>query len=78
MTIGRLLQAYRGGHRGATGWWVHIRFDEDVVAAIKTIPSGLRAWDEEKERWWISEEAEDELLRILPGLEAYRAQGSLL
>jgi hypothetical protein len=74
-----LLQAYRGGHNGRPGWWIHIEYDEAVVEALKdAVPAYDRAWDEAEKRWWVALEAEAEALRVVPSLEAYRAQGSLL
>ena len=77
----RLLQAYRGGQLGtcAPGWWVHLDYDPDGVAELKaTIPERYRDWDPDHQRWWVSEAVEAELLRVVPGLAAFKNQRALL
>ena len=75
----KIHQAYRGGHNGAAGWWIHLEYSEDGVERLKaTIPASKRSWDEEQKRWWIALECEDAAVKVVPGLEAYRRQGSLL
>lgn len=73
-----LQQAYRGGYNGRPGWWVAFAYSEAGVEAIKGIAASERAWDEEQKRWWVALEAEEQLLEIAPGLEAYKKQGALL
>jgi hypothetical protein len=78
-TKAHLRNAYRGGFRGRSGWWLVIEYDESVIERLKqAIPSDMRTWDEEQKRWWVALEAEDKALSVIPGLEAYRAQGALL
>ena len=72
-----LQQAYRGGSEGARGWWLHFAYDEELVAKIKTIHLRYRAWDEDKKRWWISDEKADEVATWLPGFKAFLRQPSL-
>ena len=75
----RVTQAYRGGHGGRAGWWVHTAFDEDGVGALKAaVPASQRTWDDGDKRWWLADEAVDAALAVVPGLAAYRAQGALL
>ena len=76
-----LQQAYRGGcaDRTGQGWWLHFDYDEVLIDRLKAaIRPALRAWDEEQKRWWISVEAENSLLGLIPALEAYMRQGNLL
>ena len=75
----KIHQAYRGGHNGRAGWWLHIEYDPEGVERLKsTIPASKRTWDEERKQWWIALECEDLAVKVVPGLEAYRRQGSLL
>lgn len=75
----RLHQAYRGGYMGRPGWWLHLEYSQDGVEALKTIVSPYeRTWDEDQKRWWVSDKAVDAALTVVPGLEAYLRQGSLL
>ena len=75
----RLHQAYRGGHQGRAGWWLHCQYDAEGVEALKAAVAPRTAhWDEDEKRWWVPLEAEDAVLRVVPGLEAYKAQGVLL
>lgn len=75
----KLLQAYRGGYQGRPGWWLHLSYDEDGVQRLKAeIGAGERTWDEEQKRWWVSDSVVDAVLKIVPNLEAYQRQGSLL
>lgn len=75
----KLQQAYRGGYGERPGWWLHLTYDEDGIAALKAaVPATLRTWDERNKRWWVADEAVDAALRIVPGLEAHLRQGSLL
>ena len=75
----RLQQAYRGGHDGRPGWWIHTEYDEQGVERLKAaIPASQRTWDEEKKRWWVADGALEATLRVVPSLEAYTKQGSLL
>lgn len=73
-----LQQAYRGGYEGRPGWWLVLTFDADLVERLKTIPARERTWDDEKKRWWVSDDAVDAALCIVRGLEAHLRQGSLL
>ena len=74
-----LQQAYRGGHEGQPGWWLHLSYDEDGIERLKaTIPAHRRTWDEEKKRWWVDEGCTQQLLTVVPSLEAHLRQGSLL
>ena len=75
----KVLQAYRGGHDGRPGWWLHLEYDEAGIERLKhSIPASRRTWDEEQKRWWVADEAEEDAIKVVPGLEAYRSQGSLL
>ena len=75
----RLHQAYRGGHEGRAGWWLHFHFDEDAVEYLKAYEHGSqRAWDPEGKRWWISDEIADQVAVFIPSLEAYMKQVPLL
>ena len=74
-----LQQAYRGGNEGREGWWLHIRYDEDLVETIKReIPSSMRTWDPYKERWWIAESVAERACGFIKGLEAHLKQPGLL
>lgn len=73
-----LTEAHRGGFQGRAGWWIRFDYDEELIERLKEkVPASLRSWDEDKKRWWVSLEAEDTLLKLMPGLEAYRSQGAL-
>ena len=75
----RLQSAYRGGYVGRPGWWLTFDFDEDVIAYLKGFQQGThRAWDPEGKRWWISEEIVEEVVKVIPQLQAYLKQGQLL
>lgn len=75
----KLSQAYRGGHNGRPGWWMHLSYDEVGVEMLKlAVPSSLRTWDEDQKRWWVSDEAVEAALSVVPSLEAHLRQGSLL
>ena len=74
----RLQQAYRGGHEGRPGWWLHFAFDEEAVKYLKAYQHGTqRAWDEEQKRWWIAEEIAEQVAVFLPGLEAFLRQKAM-
>ena len=78
-TVVKIHQAYRGGHNGRAGWWLHLEYDEVGVDRLKAIvPAVYRTWDEDQKRWWIALQAEEAAVKVVPGLEAYRRQGSLL
>ena len=71
--------AYRGGYDGRPGWWLALDYNADRIEDLKAaIPAKGRTWDQERQEWWVDIEWELELLRVLPSLEAFKAQGSLL
>ena len=79
MSNPRLQQAYRGGYRGQSGWWLHFSFDEEAIGYLKAYPNNThRFWDEEHKRWWIAESIAEQVAVFIPGLEAHLRQGALL
>lgn len=75
----RLHQAYRGGYNDRPGWWLVFTFDTETIDRLKAYKHGeQRAWDEEKKRWWVSEEIAEQVAAFLPGLEAHLRQKALL
>lgn len=78
--MARLNYWIRGGNsRHKAGYWLYFEYDPDVIQKLKeTVPSGLREWDDEKKRWWVSELCEKHINDIFPGfLEAVVAQRRL-
>lgn len=74
-----ITAAYRGGYDGRPGWWLSLRYDEDLVAKLKgEIPSADRRWDPKRGAWFVALEHEATILRILPNFEAFLKQGQLL
>lgn len=76
MTV-KLQQAWRGGRAGRPGWYLRTDFEPAFVEAIKRLPVPDRAWCPEQDAWWIAQEHEAELLRLLPSFECYLNQGVL-
>lgn len=75
----RIQQAYRGGHNGKPGWWLHLEYSEEGVGRLKAmVPAFHRTWDEDQKRWWVSDDAVEAALKVIPSLEAYTRQGTLL
>ena len=76
---GTLTAAWRGGSRdGLAGWRIQFAYDEEVIEALKLgIPLGCREWNEDEKYWWVYIKWERALMKLFPGLEAYRAQESL-
>lgn len=72
----RLTAAWRAGNsEGLAGWRFQFEFDQDAIDALKAaIPSECREWNPEEKWWWVSIEWEGRLIKLFPGLEAYRAQ----
>ena len=65
-----------GNTRRKAGYWLYFDYDADVIQKLKeTVPSGLREWDAENKKWWVSELCEKQLNDIFPGfLEAVLSQ----
>lgn len=77
---GRITGAYRAGHPGskAPGWCITFDYDEDVITELKnTVPLHERSYNPDTHEWFVTAAFEDDLLRLFPGLEAYRQQLSL-
>lgn len=75
----RIEHAYKGGYQGRSGYWLHLTYDEDGIERLKAaVPAMHRTWDEVIKRWWVADEALDEAQRVVPALEAFRAQRALL
>lgn len=73
-----LQHAYRGGYEGRSGWWLEFSYDEEVIERLKTeVPSRERTWDATRSAWWVSDEAIDLVLIIIPALAAHLNQKSL-
>lgn len=74
-----LTQAYRGGdERQRPGWWLHLDYSAYLVEEIKgRIPHTERTWDEDKKRWWVSDDYVDEMVKLVPSLQAYLDQPRL-
>lgn len=73
-----LHQAYRGGHEGRPGWWLHFDYDPDLIEKIKKLHAESRAWDEVHKRWWIREGVAEQVAVFIKGFEVYLRQQSLL
>ena len=74
----RLSQAYKGGYDGKPGYWLHFHYDEELIERLKQIvPASERTWDEDNKRWWVSEDACERVLAILPQLETFMKQPEL-
>lgn len=68
-----------GSTDGRPSYFLEFDYDIDLIEKLKaTIPPGLREWDPEKKRWWVSELAEKPINDLFPGfLEAVRSQKNL-
>lgn len=78
--MAKITSAYRAGSADQRpGWRVAFTYDPDTIAALKNIvPARDREWHAEQKEWWVAESFEGTLTRLLPGFEAYLAQGQLL
>lgn len=79
-----LAAAYQGGNStGRRGWWIELAAGGDLQRRVDleaALETEIPRYDREQAdgRWWIALESERALLRLIPELAAYKAQGSLL
>lgn len=74
---GHLTGAWRAGHPTGRypGWNITVKFDADVVKALKkAVPWTHRTYDEETNIWWVDVKYEGALLQLFPGFLAYQSQ----
>ncbi len=77
-----IKHAWRGSSPkdGRPGWFLDTTYDIYFIEALKGFPTPDRAWCPtviEGGAWWVAAEHEDELLRLLPALEAFASQPNL-
>lgn len=74
----RRFTAYKGGHNGQPGWWVHLPYDDERILTIKTrIDSKDRTYSPTTNEWWFSETVIETAQQIIPALAAFIAQKPL-